>query len=215
MTTRRPTKLEVFLTDAGSASAEYLHRMATFVATHHPERWSVESLNQCHLMEVADGDYVAALVWAHWFDGADRVLEIHACAAPDYRGRWLNRRTMECLFYLQPYTGARALIAQTRTPMAERIWRAFGFRIVGQVPYGLAVLDTENDWDGESHQESSRLLEAKGSEGPGAARGRGGRDGDRSQSRPCSSTSKAPKGAERKATRPVELSDRPGCPNAE
>lgn len=113
--------------------------MATFVKHQSVDGWTATLLNECWLMEVGDGSYVAGLVWAHWVIGADRVIEIHAAASSAYRGRWLTSRVLDSLFQIVGVSGARAMLAQTTTPLAERIWRGFGFNVAA----GLAYLDVE------------------------------------------------------------------------
>jgi hypothetical protein len=102
-------------------------------------------------MEIADGEYVGALVWAHWVPGADKVIEVHAAAAAEYRGRWLTSRTLDSLFQIVGIAGAKTIIAQITSPLAERIWRGLGFEIAA----GLAYLNVES-WHGKSREVGGR-----------------------------------------------------------
>ena len=98
--------------------------MATFVKQQSVAGWTASLLSNCWLLEVcADDHYVAALVWVHLVDGADKVIEVHAAAAPEYRGRWLTARTLDSLFQVIGSSGARTVIAQVTTPIIGRIWR--------------------------------------------------------------------------------------------
>ncbi|MCP4899849.1 MAG: hypothetical protein GY906_23015 [bacterium] len=92
---------------------------------------------------------MAAVVFCHWFYST-RLLECHACAAPKYRGRWLNKATIPQLFMIQPIAGANALIAQLSTPDSYRVWSALGFRLLDD--FGFAILDVETGYDGRSEQ---------------------------------------------------------------
>lgn len=138
-------KLTVYLTDPQAASAEYLARMAAFVSSYHPYDWPVSQLDQAWLVEIADGNRVAALVWFTQFLG-DRVIECHACVDPAYRSRWLTRRVLTRLFSIPETLGAKAVVAQITSPQIERIWRQLNFRIVPAA--NLAVLNLREDSHG-------------------------------------------------------------------
>ena len=111
--------------------------------SHHPATWSPHRIDLGYLIEVEDapGD-LAALLWALWIPGSDRTLDLHCCARPDYRGRWLTRPVIRGLFQLPVIAHARGVIAQVPTPDIERIYRRLGF----DMAVGLAVLNTEHLW---------------------------------------------------------------------
>ena len=119
--------------------------MARFVKRWHPFSWTSDRLDSCYLIEVTKGKALAGLVWGCWFPGCDRVLDIHVCAAPKHRGRWVNRRTLDALFSIGPRTGARTLVSQVTSPQVERIWRSLGFNIIA----GLAVKAIEEPDNGK------------------------------------------------------------------
>lgn len=95
-------------------------------------------------MEVTDGDYLAAVVWFN--QSQLGMLECHAVAAPQYRGVWLNRSTIDSLMQIISITGCRGLVAQVNSPLHKRIWEGLGFKIFDKMavllardtPYGIS-----------------------------------------------------------------------------
>lgn len=131
MTTPTQTEpLSVFLTDPKLSSPEYLARMGTFVKSHYPysEVWTTDLLNHCWLVEVSSGPDLAALVWFN--PAADGVIECHACAAPEWRGRWMTRRVVDTIANgIIEQTKCRYAVAQVPSPFIARLWRRMGFEV--------------------------------------------------------------------------------------
>lgn len=136
-----PAMLEVYLTDPGLASPEYLMRMATFVRFNHPHEWSIDSLSRCWLMEVTYGPYVAALMWFNSIPGG--AIEGHACVGKGWSGRWLTRPVLDRLFHILDHTKAPACVMQVTSPLVARICRRLGFTIHTRIAI-LTVKDTEH-----------------------------------------------------------------------
>ena len=110
--------------------------MATFVKSFHPGGWTAELLNECWLVEVADGETTVALVW--FAPLINDVIECHAVALPTWKGRWLTRNVIHTIGSQVPeITGARACIAQTPTPEISLLWRRLGFETYDTI----AILD--------------------------------------------------------------------------
>ena len=105
--------------------------MATFVKTYHPYGWPESYLNRCWLVEVSRGDDMMALFW--FSPVTDAVVECHACAAPEYRGRWMTRTVINYVYEAFETTGATHAVAQVVSPLVERIWRRIGFTIHGRI----------------------------------------------------------------------------------
>ena len=127
--------LTVYLTDPHHASREYLGRVATYIHSHSTlTDWTLALLNECWLLEIADGAYWAAIMWANR-TAVEGELELHAVAAPEYRGRWITRGVAKQVDQVIDHTGATRLIAQVPTPLIARYWKRFGFTIVDQLAY--------------------------------------------------------------------------------
>jgi hypothetical protein len=85
------------------------------------------------MMEISLNDEIEALVWFNYLGTMD-VIECHAVCHPDSRGRWLNRSIYNTIHdVMVEDSGAHACVAQVYTPLVERIWRAFGFTIHGNI----------------------------------------------------------------------------------
>ncbi len=76
-----------------------------------------------------------AFVWFNWVPLCDRVLEVHACAAPSAHGRWLTRRTMDSLYQIIDTTNCLTVIAQAPTPFLQRFWRRMGLTVRAGLAY--------------------------------------------------------------------------------
>ena len=135
-------KLEVRITRPQRSSPEFLARASAFVRSHHPATWAPHRLDLSYLLEVEAAGDLVTLLWALWIPGSDRTLDLHCCARPDYRSRWMTRPVIQGLFQLPVLARARGVIAQVPTPHIERIYRRLGFDMAA----GLAVLNTEHLW---------------------------------------------------------------------
>ena len=106
---------------------------------HHPHEWPESELAQAWLIEVEREGELEALLWFSvlWED----VLECHAVARPDVRGRWLKRDLHATLHHaVRDEIGASAVVAQIYDPHVGRIWR----RLVFTVLPNFAVLDMKD-----------------------------------------------------------------------
>jgi len=121
------TKLQVWMTDPHCATPKYLNKMAQFVASYHPCEWSTSILDHCHLMEIGTETEQRAIVW--FAPVTDNIIEAHACAAPQWQGRWITRNVLDLLQTAIGETEADYMIAQVTSPLVERIWRRLGLEI--------------------------------------------------------------------------------------
>jgi hypothetical protein len=96
-------------------------------------------------MEVMDGPYIAAVVWGHDFvENDEKFLEMHACAAPEYEGRWLTRGVISQLFKINTFVNADQMMAEVTTEISERIWKRFGFHRLGN--YMFRKMEKFDGW---------------------------------------------------------------------
>ncbi len=104
--------------------------------------WTNELLDHCYIIEVLDGAYLAAVVWGNEGVGGDghKYIEMHACCAPQYKGRWLTRSVINQLFKINDYVDVKWMIAEHTGELPERIWRRFGFHRKG----AYMIRDMEN-----------------------------------------------------------------------
>ena len=80
-----------------------------------------------------------------WFAPVtDKIIEAHACAAPQWHGRWLSRGVLDQLQAAIDETNSDYMIAQVTSPLAERIWRRLGLTIHGSI----AILTKDGDEHG-------------------------------------------------------------------
>ena len=134
----------LYLTDPFSSSPESLETLTAFVKSHHPYGWSQTLLDHCWLMEVTADDELIALVWFNRV--CPGVIECHACALPEWRGRWLKRDVLYGLRQIIGVTGCRACIIQITTPLVRRICRRLGFKVLSKI----AILELGEAPDGTS-----------------------------------------------------------------
>lgn len=135
-------------------------RLHTFIREHHPfaMTFPVESLGDMYFVLVTHGEYWAALLWVHWVQGADKVLEVHAAAAPQYRGRWLTVAVREQLARAETLLQPRTVTAQVLSPRIGRLMQRLGFEIIGP----LAV---------RKRDDNGNIQRAEGASEPDAAPG--------------------------------------------
>lgn len=98
-------------------------------------RWRVE----------LHGD-TAAYVWAHWWrENPDaRVLIMHACCAPEYRGRWLDPLVADRVFGMCAMLGAHGVFTEpfassNRDGRLTRLYRHLGFTQLGEGGFYLTL----------------------------------------------------------------------------
>jgi len=84
------------------------------------------------MFRIHDRGETVAYVWATWHAFLPDTLDFHACADPEYRGRWLSSKVVEDLMKGAELVGARLVITKTVGDRAARLVaallkRRFGF----------------------------------------------------------------------------------------
>lgn len=99
--------------------------------SNHPYPWTKGLLDLCWIFEVTKDDDTVALLWLN--PVAEGVIECHACAAPEWHGRWITRSIVHTIADEVRGTGVRAVIAQITDDHVRRIWRRLGFSVDGNI----------------------------------------------------------------------------------
>jgi hypothetical protein len=94
--------------------------------------WSVASLQDAIMVrvEAEDGWTTAGYIWGIWAF-LPGVLDIHACIAPEFRGRWLDKDMWLQLRWLARFVGADMLTTQAVGDRSARLVAAFLQRRLG------------------------------------------------------------------------------------
>lgn len=113
--------------------------------SHHPFTWPESHLDQCWTIEVERNDEPIAYVWFHEIH--DKVIECHAVAHPDSRGRWLTRELFAMIKdTIINETDCTACVAQIHHPSIARMWGRLGFVVY---PH-FAILKVKDVDDGRT-----------------------------------------------------------------
>lgn len=107
----------------------------------YPFEWELTCLARYCLLttiEAASGD-VAGHVWFNWVANADRVVDMHVCVAPEYRGRTLTRRVGLALLELVAQCGARTILCRPESPEHLAYLLRLGFESHG--PFAIFPLE--------------------------------------------------------------------------
>lgn len=119
-----PTRTRVRFDHDRAAAAERI------TAWGYPYPVAEADLTDAAVLRIDLGDRPAAYLWLHWATQRDDTLVLHACAAPDARGRWLSMKVVARLFAVAELMGA-AFIGTQPTPDApaslRRLYPRIGF----------------------------------------------------------------------------------------
>ena len=134
-----PSEQTLFMTTPGAHSPESLTRTAAFAALYHPFEWPETELAQSWMVEIdRDGD-IEALVW--FTTVYDDIIECHAVAHPDARGRWLKRDVYATISNtIQEVVKPSHVICQIHSNHIAHIWTRLGFQVYPHV----AILDLKD-----------------------------------------------------------------------
>jgi hypothetical protein len=95
--------------------------------------WTAPLLQENSIMvriEAEDGWTTAGYIWGTWAF-LPGVLDIHACIAPEFRGRWLDKDMWSQLRWLARFVGAYMLTTRAIGDRPSRLVAAFLQRRLG------------------------------------------------------------------------------------